>query len=217
MKLQFLWDCLELIFPRTCPSCKNITLKNEPLVCLKCQLSMPKQEKHSVIYYNGKKYNVYSAYKFHRKGKIQKLIHEFKYKKHQDIGIFFAEKISPKLKELSDCKYIIPVPIHWKKQKIRGYNQSHVMAKKLADLHELEVLDNVLIRKHNSVSQTKKGRYNRFYEIEDAFVLKEGRNLENEHLILIDDIVTTGATICACIQQLEQIKNINISVLCIAN
>jgi predicted amidophosphoribosyltransferase len=103
------------------------------------------------------------------------------------------------------------------KEKIRGYNQSYVMAKKIAELNNMKVLDNVLCRVDESKSQTKKSRYNRFSQNENAFKVNKGFNLENEHLILIDDIVTTGATISACIQQLESFKNIKLSILCIAN
>lgn len=217
MKLELFRDCLELLFPSSCPSCKNISLKNEPLVCLKCQSDMPKQKQNSIINHNGKNYNVYSSYKFHRKGRVQKLIHGFKYNNHKEIGEFFAEKMSTQLHQIENARYIIPVPIHWKKKKIRGYNQSYVMAKKIAELNNMKVLDNVLYRVDESKSQTKKSRYNRFSQIEDAFRVNKGFNLDNEHLILIDDIVTTGATISACIQQLESFKNIKLSILCIAN
>jgi len=125
--------------------------------------------------------------------------------------------MSAQLHQIENARYIIPVPIHWKKKKIRGYNQSYVMAKKIAELNNMKVLDNVLCRVDESKSQTKKSRYNRFSQIEDAFKVNKGFNLENEHLILIDDIVTTGATISACIQQLESFKNIKLSILCIAN
>ena len=217
MKLQLIWDCLALIFPKSCPSCNAISLKNEPLVCIKCQLDMPKQNQNTVISHNGKDYNVYSSYKFRRKGKVQKLIHEFKYNNHKEIGDFFAEKMSTRINEIENIKYIIPVPIHWKKKKVRGYNQSYIMAKKIARLNNMKVLDNVLCRIDSGKSQTKKNRFNRFSEIENAFELKEGSVLENKHIVLVDDIVTTGATICSCIQQLESINNIKISIVCIAN
>tara|TARA_Y100000385_G_C12636692_1_gene443635 strand:- start:92 stop:409 length:318 start_codon:yes stop_codon:yes gene_type:complete len=102
-------------------------------------------------------------------------------------------------------------------EKMRGFNQSYVMAKKIAELNNMKVLDNVLYRVDERKSQTKKSRYNRFSQIEDAFRVNKGFNLDNEHLILIDDIVTTGATVSACIQQLESFKNIKLSILCITN
>lgn len=217
MKLQFLWDCLELIFPKSCPSCHSITLKNEPLVCLRCLSTLSKKETKSILHVNGKAYNVYSAFKFQRKGKVQKLIHEFKYNSYKEIGEFFAERLSPYLQQINHSNYIIPVPIHWEKEKIRGYNQSYILAKKLAEINNLKIVDDALIRKDNNQSQTKKSRYRRFSEIENAFALQRTKVLENEHLILIDDIVTTVATISACIEQLEKIDGVKISVICIAN
>lgn len=78
---------------------------------------MPKQKQSSIINHNGKDYNVHSSYKFHRKGKVQKLIHEFKYNNQKEIGEFFAERMSTQLHQIENARYIIPVPIHWKKKK----------------------------------------------------------------------------------------------------
>ncbi len=91
------------------------------------------------------------------------------------------------------------------------------MAKRIAELNNIKVLGNILCWVDESKSQTKKSRYNHFSQIEDAFKVNKGFNLDNEHSILIDDIVTTDATISACIQQLESFKNIKLSILCIAN
>lgn len=178
---------------------------------------MLKQRKSNRLHLYDKTYNVVSAYKFYRKGKTQKLIHEFKYNNRIEIGEFFAEKMAPHLQNIKNSKYIIPVPIHWKKERKRGYNQSYVLAKKIAELNGLQLLENVLYRKSDNKSQTKKSRYHRFSEIDGAFGLKETSMLENEHLILVDDIVTTGATVGACIRQLEKIQNIRITIVCIAN
>jgi len=106
---------------------------------------MLKQRKSNRLHLNDKTYNVVSAYKFYRKGKTQKLIHEFKYNNRIEIGEFFAEKMAPHLQNIKNSNYIIPVPIHWKKERIRGYNQSYVLAKKIAELNGLQLLENVLL------------------------------------------------------------------------
>ena len=103
-----------------------------------------------------------------------------------------------------------------KKLSQRGYNQSELIAKGLKQHLKCKLLNDVLVRKENTVSQTNKSRFHRFENMAGVFYLTEKKELENKHIILLDDVFTTGATISECIKVLEQIRNINITIVCVA-
>ena len=207
----------QLIFPQTCLYCHRVLIKQERTLCIKCCLEIPKQKKICTLNVDGNGFLVYSLYTFHKKGMVQKLVHLLKYKQIKEVGEFFGEEMRIRFNIFENVKYVIPVPIHWKKKKIRGYNQSEVIANAFIKETSKRLLNNTIIRKINNPSQTKKKRFDRFNEIENVFVLKEMKKLENEHIILMDDIMTTGATLSACIKLLRTIPNIRISIVCVAN
>ena len=111
---------------------------------------------------------------------------------------------------------IIPVPLHPKKEKKRGYNQSESFAEGLAASMEVAADFKTLFRAHESETQTKKSRFNRWQNVESIFQLKDLKSLEGKHILLVDDVVTTGATLEACAQTLQQVPGIKISVATIA-
>ena len=109
--------CMQLIFPLTCYYCQEVLLKGERILCIGCYLKMPKQRKVSSLVVEGKSYEIYSLFKFQKRGVIQHLIHEFKYNGKRKIGMFFGEEMSIRFNFFEDVKYVIPVPIHWQKEK----------------------------------------------------------------------------------------------------
>lgn len=217
MILSLLRDCLQLIYPKTCFSCHTMLTNLERTICLNCYLNMPKQHENKYLIIEGIKYRIYSRYQFKRKGITHHLIHELKYNNGKRIGKFFGDEIIPLIKDFNSVSHIIPVPLHWKKKKIRGYNQSEIIAVTISKKTSLRLNTSTLIRKKNLQSQTKKRRYNRFEGVENVFDINYKTELENQHVILIDDVITTGATITACVSALNKIKNIKISIVCVAN
>lgn len=217
MKVTYFDNILELVFPKTCFSCKDVLVKNERTLCLKCYLSIPKIKDKKEIFVNGKKYNLYSPFHYKKKGIIQLLIHQLKYNQNKRIGIYFSECLFSIIKHLKDIDCIVPVPISQKKKKIRGYNQSELIAKGLSELLGCRIINSLLIRHENEKSQTLKSRYMRFDEIEGAFSINEKYKIEYKHILLLDDVFTTGATISECIKTLNQLNNISISVVCVAS
>ncbi|MBL6664107.1 MAG: ComF family protein [Flavobacteriales bacterium] len=220
-KLHLFLDIINLIFPRTCYSCKSVLIKNERVLCIKCYVDLPKHvSRHNIHQLNlcvkGKNYKLYRRYKFQKKSVIQKLIYELKYNNKAYLGEYLGKELYKNLSHLENINYIIPVPLHEKKLSQRGYNQSELIAKGLQQHLKCELLNDVLLRSENTVSQTNKSRFHRFENMTGVFYLTKKKKLENKHIILLDDVFTTGATISECINVLEQIKNITITIVCVA-
>ncbi|MBC8464745.1 MAG: ComF family protein [Bacteroidetes bacterium] len=158
-------------------------------------------------------------YKFQKSGVLQTLMHQLKYGRQQEIGLYFGKELGKALFEqkgfiLPDL--IVPVPLHWKKEKTRGYNQCQLICEGLSNKLNIPVVSNILFRKVHSESQTKKKRFQRWENVEEIFGINEGSVLIGKHILLIDDIVTTGSTLEACVQTLLQIEGTSISIATIA-
>lgn len=220
-------DFIALIYPRNCVACSNSLYKHEEQICNYCYLNLPKTNFHkghqnpvATLFYGRINLELASAfYLFQKKGSIQKVLHAVKYKNNKDLAVLVGKWYAEDLKEhesIKQAEFIIPVPLHAKKLKQRGYNQSEEFANGLAK--ELGVLVNTTVLKRNEFTstQTKKSKYERWENVEDVFEIQEPERLKNKHIILVDDVITTGATIEACCQTLQQIEGVKISVLCMA-
>lgn len=209
MRFEFWKEFLDLIFPRNCPQCGRALFDFEPCLCTICQGSLPIANFYLRPYDNEltskirglTDVNRVMAYlRFSKKGKSQQLLHQFKYKNKPEIGEEMGRLYGLLLAKngyLGEWDVIIPVPLHPMKQKRRGFNQSEKfaigLAKPLAVKH-----DNLLERKIFTETQTKKTRLQRLKNVEEVFVLKHGENIAGLRILLVDDVITTGATLCAC-------------------
>ena len=220
-------DLISLFYPNTCAVCNSNLLKDEDTLCTICLHNLPKTNFFKVednpiskIFWGRVKLeNVAALYQFHKEGSVQKLIHQLKYEGNKDIGIYLGKQIGYSIKDSAFFKnidVIIPVPLHKKKEKIRGYNQSKYIAKGIKEIIKVKLNNRALIRIENTDSQTRKKRYNRWKNMKNSFVVKRKRSLENKHILLIDDVVTTGATLEACSQSLLSIKGVKVSIVTIA-
>jgi ComF family protein len=220
-------DFLGLFFPRICPACGNVLLQHEEAICMLCQVQLPKTNFETIednlvcrLFWGRVPVNhAASMYYFKRGSKVQHLVHRFKYHGEKEIGyhlgMIYGRQIinSPLFKNID---VIIPVPLHPKKKRKRGYNQSEIFAKGLADSTKIRVDTKTLFRTFASESQTKKSRFKRWENVKEIFILKNSAHLEYKHLLLVDDVITTGATIEACAIQLLKIKGVTISIVSIA-
>ena len=161
MKLHFFLDIIQLFFPKTCFSCNKVISSTERIICLKCYIDLPKylgkKNKHKFnLYVDGKNYNIYCRFKYQKKSTVQKMIYSLKYNNKPKLGYFLGAELHKTISHLKDVSYIIPVPLHKKKEKKRGYNQSEILAKGISQNTQYEVLSKILLRKEDKESQTHK-------------------------------------------------------------
>jgi ComF family protein len=225
--MNFLNEVLNLLFPDLCVICENTLTFNEKLICTTCRVDLPfthfTSEPNNIAeraFYGRIKLEAVTALLFFRKkGKAQKLIHHLKYKNQQEIGTLAGQLLAEEMKGNSRFKHIdgiIIVPMHPKKERKRGYNQVTTFGETLSTELSIPFLSNILIKKSNSTSQTIKSRLQRFQDFEEKFHLNDLKILENKHILLVDDVITTGATLESCALELLKTKNIKISIATIA-
>lgn len=155
---------------------------------------------------------------FHPKNRVQKLLHKLKYKGVKELGVLMGKKYGLMLKNAQpydSIDYIIPVPLHPDKFKSRGYNQSEEFAKGLSLSMNIPQLNDQLFRKIASSTQTKKTKIERWENVKDIFEIKDSSLLEGKHILLVDDVITTGSTLEACARVLLEVKGIELSVAAI--
>lgn len=213
---------LNLFYPRVCAACGETLLKDEETVCLKCRFTMPKtgyelnpDNPLAQKFYGRVRFHAVTAcFFFAKTGKVQHLIHELKYKGNKEAGVFLGQQLGESIKEaplFQGIEYLIPVPLHPKREKQRGYNQSLMIAQGIHEVTGIAIGDKYLIRAVHTSTQTKKSADERFKNVKDIFEVRFSNELENKHILLIDDVLTTGATLEACAHQLENIPGITIS------
>lgn len=222
-----LHDFIALVYPRNCVACGNSLYKHEDQVCNYCYLNLPKSNFHkglqnpvAALFYGRVQLEFASSfYVFQKKGSIQKIMHAIKYKSNKDLATLVGKWYGEDLKEhptIKTAACVIPVPLHTKKLKQRGYNQSEEFARGLSNALTIDVNTTSLQRAEFTQTQTRKNKYERWENVEDVFEVKDHEQLKNKHVILVDDVITTGATIEACCAKLQEIEGIKISILSIA-
>ncbi len=225
--MQFLKDIYSLFYPKLCICCKNTLLTNEILICTICRHDLPiicykdfKKNKITDIFYGKvpiEKANTFM--RFQKEGKVKELIHNLKYKGRQDIGTFLGNWFGTLLLEqhaFENVDMIIPVPLHKKKKRKRGYNQLTTFGKSLSQLLNVEYSENILTRTTFTETQTFKTRIDRFLNTSSRFYLKNTSTLKNKHILLVDDVITTGATLVSCCQELQKAEGVRISIITMA-
>ena len=219
-------DFISLIFPKVCYACGKSLFKTEDCVCTYCLFHLPKTNFHlysdnPVVKLFWGRANVFSAsslYTFAKGGRVQHLIHQMKYRGKKEIGVSIGKYYAKELKaspSFSGVNMIIPVPLHPKKLKKRGYNQSEFFAQGMSDGFEVEK-SIALVRTFASETQTKKSRFARWKNVEEIFKITEPEKLQGKHILLVDDVVTTGSTLDACAQKILEVPDTKVSVATIA-
>ena len=220
-------DFSSLLFPVVCASCGKNLYKSETSFCTYCLYHLPKTNFHLIndnpvakIFWG--RINIRAAasfYLFNKGGQVQHLIHELKYKGQKNAGVKLGKIYGHELRKNPDfgnADLIIPVPLHAKKLKKRGYNQSACFAEGLAETMQLPMNSGILVRLFESETQTKKSRFTRWKNVEQLFAVKNEQAIAYKHVLLVDDVITTGSTLEACAQALLKVSGVQVSIATIA-
>lgn len=218
---------INLFFPKVCSGCKSFLLTNENVICTICRHNVPLTNHHlnpeneafKKFYGRIPVESVSALLYFHKKGIVQELIHSLKYRGHQEIGTVLGDWYAAELKDLELIKtidVIIPVPIHKKRLRERGYNQVTTFGLALSKNLEIPYNPTLLQRKVYSKTQSKKNFLGRTEGIDAVFDVSFTEEDHNKHFLLIDDVITTGATLEACSHALLKIPGAKISIICMA-
>jgi len=208
-------DFTNLLYPQLCPACDAPLHNSEKEICIKCEYDLPFTDFHlhqdnplARQFWGRVPINSASALLYFQQGnKAQNLMHQIKYKNQPQVGFLLGEMIGKRLIEgvaPKDIDYIIPVPIHEKRQRARGYNQSEYIANGIAEVLKVPVKTKVLIKYKETKSQTKNERFKRFQNLENVFMVLQPNLISGKNILLVDDVITTGATLEACATTINQ-------------
>jgi ComF family protein len=220
-------DFISLLFPRLCYACGNYLLRNENLICTECYVVIPRTNYHNEpdnpvaqLFWGRCMIEKAAAFSYYNKGsRIRNLIHNLKYKGIREIGVELGKIYGSALKSsgfMNDIDMIIPVPLHPSKMRIRGFNQSESICTGMGEAASLPVDNQSLIRIKVSPTQTNKSRYERWANVEGIFKVVNPEVIAGKHILLVDDVITTGSTIEACTNELLEVTNVKVSVAALA-
>ncbi len=227
--MTYIQDFINLFFPNICNICGRQLFRHEILICNVCKDELPYTNFHKyatnpvdMTFWGRVELNKATSYLFYTKGEIVKrILHSIKYRGNKTLAMEMGRLFGINIKEekiFKDIDFIIPVPLHPKKLKQRGYNQSELIANGLAKSIETKVIPDLLIKTTNTNTQTKKNRYERWENSENIYTLYNNIMLKNKNILIVDDVLTTGATLEACCQAFNeaQVKSINVATLAFA-
>ena len=213
-----------MISPRLCVVCGNRLAVTEEVVCSKCYLHLPRTDFDNDLYENVmaklfwgqiKLEKATALFYYEAHAETAKILYELKYKNHPEIGVVMGRMMAKELMRsglFDDIDAIVPVPLAKKRERQRGYNQSLELAKGVSEVTGLPIANLVIRRTKFVGSQTQRGRWERNENVAHVFELVD-ENISGQHLLLIDDVVTTGATVIACAKEMQKASNVKISVL----
>lgn len=216
-----------LFYPNLCLGCGGDSLNDGEFICFKCYAELPYT--HFNIHRNNKTERVFygrtrithamSLLYFSKNAVVQNLMHELKYKGQKELGIHLGRMMGKAINEsecFSDIDYLVPLPLSERKKRQRGYNQSEMLCIGISEVIEKPVLNNTVLRTVHTSTQTRKHRRERWKNVEGIFEIREGEKLNGKHILLVDDVITTGATLEACAEVVLQGVDTRVSVATLA-
>lgn len=220
-------DTLHLFYPHTCTGCGSDIIEKDNLLCLECIATLPhtNSAQHAgnsteKIFWGRLPVSAaYSEFYFAKETPVQHLIHQLKYKNNQEVGVFMGEMMGKNLvnsNRFANIDLIIPLPLYPDKEHKRGYNQSAVIAKGIANIMNIPVITGNVIRRKPTETQTRKHRTERWENVSDSFIVKNPEQLKAKKILLVDDVITTGATLEACGQAILQTEGTQLYIATLA-
>lgn len=220
---------LHLLFPHICAGCGSDLLDRDMQLCLRCLERLPLT--HFERYPHNPVEKIFwgrlplagasAQYYFTKESLVQHLMHQFKYRQHRELCFQLGSMMGDQLWRSGrfDVDALVPLPLFPGKERKRGYNQAGILCEGLSETMHLPILHDVVTRPQHTETQTKKGRIERWKNIDGKFILKDPEQLRGKHILLVDDVVTTGATLESCGLELLKAGNVELSIatLCIAS
>ncbi|HMG66603.1 MAG TPA: phosphoribosyltransferase family protein [Chitinophagaceae bacterium] len=221
---------LHILFPHVCSGCGNDILGEGSMLCARCLDEMPETKFHlhasnpvEKIFWGRLMIHSASAhYNFKKESLMQYLMHQFKYKGNKELGKQLGRFMGMQLQQsgrFNSIDVLVPLPLYPAKEKRRGFNQATVLCEGIAEILKIEILEDVITRVQHTDTQTRKGRMERWENMEGKFELTRSEKIQNKHVLLVDDVVTTGATLEACGLELlgTTSTTLSIATLCFAS
>jgi ComF family protein len=227
-RISFYQSLLHLFFPYTCCGCGSDLLNENELFCIYCQAEMPLTRFEifpanpiEKIFWGRAEIQAASAFLYFTSGSsVQHSLHLLKYNGRKEIGIYFGRCMGAALKQsgrFNDCEIIVPLPLFAVREKKRGYNQATLIAEGISQQLKIPVARDTVFRVKKTETQTHKSRIQRWKNMESTFRIGNPRKMLDKHILLVDDVVTTGASLEACAQVLLGIPGLRLSIACLAH
>lgn len=224
---KHIFPFLHFFFPHHCPGCGNDVIKEQDHLCWRCLRELPYTTFASLANNPVEKTfwgrisvrSATSLFYFSKHSIVQNIVHHLKYKNKQELGIFLGRMMGDSLLQtnrFNELDYLVPMPLHAKKEKMRGYNQSELLCRGIAEIIQVPLLSEGVIRELPTETQTKKHRMERWQNVEATFKVQNSALLEGKHVLLVDDVITTGATLEACGAEILKCKNTQLSLATLA-
>jgi ComF family protein len=220
-------DVAELFFPKLCIACGNRLITQEKHLCFNCWHDLPitnfhlnDENKVAQLFWGRVRVEHATSFFSYKKGsRYQDLIHFVKYKGLKELGFETGRRFGFVLLDsihFRDVDIIVPVPLHPKKLKIRGFNQSDWIAAGMAESMQKTISNDNLYRQVDTSTQTQKNRFERWQNVDGIFGVRDPEEFQGKHILMVDDVVTTGSTLEACAFQLLKIENTRVSIATLA-
>ncbi len=202
-------------------------MRNEKLICTECYVLIPRTNYHleddnpvARLFWGRCRVEKAAAFSFYnRDSRIRRLIHNLKYKGIQEIGVELGKIYGHVLMNsgfIRDIDLVIPVPLHPSKERTRGFNQSLLISRGISEVTGLPVDAGTLRRISSTSTQTKKSRYDRWKNVEGTFIIEDNFSVKGKHILLVDDVITTGSTMESCVNELLKSEGVRVSVAALA-
>lgn len=218
---------IHLFYPHVCAGCGSDLMQDNNLLCLRCVNDLP--HTNFAMHANNPVEKIFwgrlaltaamSEFYFAKGTIIQNLVHEFKYKGNKDIGLYLGAMMGSSLlsnNRFTNIDALIPLPLFADKEFKRGFNQATILCSGISEVMNIPVIKNNVVRKRFTETQTKKHRTERWENVEGSFKVTQPTELKNKHILLVDDVVTTGATLEACGAEILKIAGTKLSIATLA-